>query len=79
MFSGGKFQADRRCDSLQYKLKVGRTDRMTDRTTDRMTDRMTAFFFNVTKDTSSYLSTVVWSCYVTLWVEVWNISLLFDE
>ena len=40
-----------------------------------------AFCFNRSwkSYTSSCLSTVVWSCYVALCVEVWNISLLFDE
>ena len=41
----------------------------------------TVVFFSsqVAKDTPSYLSTVILSCKVALWVEVWDISLLFDE
>ena len=41
----------------------------------------TVFFFLIeaAKDTTSYYITVVWSCIAALWVEVWDISLLFDE
>ena len=50
-----------------------------------MTDtfpRMHAVFFFLildAEDTTCYHISVLWSCNVALWVEVWDYSLLIDE